>query len=130
MRKKGMTLVMLSIYISVLLVLFGITVSTVLNNTKAQEITEDTYKAIIIEYVNEFNTTKDYYRIKSKEIPNGIIEGSELLEYIPSISLEHVEYILIQDGQIKYNKEVVSQYAEKEYLEDLASEGIIEEYTP
>lgn len=130
MKKRGMTLIMLAIYLSVLLILFGITVSTVLNNKKAEEITEETYKAIIREYIDEFVTIKGYYTVKNEEIPTGIIEGSELLKYIPSISLEHTEYILIEDGEIKYNKDVVSEYPEREYLEDLFNEGIIGEYTP
>lgn len=130
MKKKGMTLLMLIMYIAVLLILFGITVPTIMNSGKDKEIMSETYKSIIRDYIDEFNTTKNYYILKNKTIPTGIIEGSELLEYIPSISLEHTEYILIEDGEIKYNKTIVSEYPEGEYLEDLFNEGIIGEYTP
>ena len=130
MKKSGMTMLMLVIYITVLLILAGISISSILNTQKLSEVKEDVYKATIKQYIEEFNSTKEYNEFKGTNIPNRLIEGVELLEYIPSINSEHTKYILIENGDIKYNKSAVQSEYEQQYLEELEEEGLIEEYTP
>lgn len=130
MGKKGLTLITLIVYIVVVLFLAGVSIPSIIKNKKVANINEDIFRSTVNGYIDKLDSTVNEYILRNRSFPMSVIESNEILNYIPSMSLDHTSYFVIHERMLKYIENNVTDNMEKEYLQKMYDEGIIAKYMP
>lgn len=116
-KKSGLTLTMLIIYIVVLSVIMGAVIANLGANDKIDELDQVTYQARVQDYIEQFTSMKNYYKLKGEFDSNTTIKGNQtdaygrsITDYISSISIEDKDYFCIKNGELHfYNLDTFDQ---------------------
>lgn len=113
-KERGITLIALVITIIVLLILAGISISTLTGQngilTQSNQAKEKTEIETLKEELN-LSKTSDFIDNNINGTENIInVEGYEnLKKYIPSITEEYAEYLKIEDGELVYKQSIADE---------------------
>lgn len=96
-NKKGITMIMLVIYIIIVIILTGTIISNFLGNQSIKDTTEAVFISRISDCIDEFNTNKNYYIINNTDTSTFTIDN-----YIPSISISDKIFLVLDQGELKF----------------------------
>lgn len=108
-RKKGMTLLMLIIYIVVAMIIVSAIIFNISNSNDIININKYTFQATMQEYINQYDSMKSYYELKGEFVSNLSIRNSEediyyrtISDYITTMTNEHKSFLCIYNGELCY----------------------------
>ncbi len=108
-KKKGMTLLMIVIYVVVATIIVSAIIFNISNSNNIIDINKYTFQATMQEYINQYDTMKSYYVLKGEFVSNVSIRNAEediyhrtISDYITTMTNEHKGFLCIYNGVLCY----------------------------